>query len=182
MLPNFPPSTSITPSSSRSPSPAPSATPSDLSCSVCGEGLEVGAPDVILFIFPNGEQIPCGILEQAGQDGLVSADVCEQFPPVIGTTCECQVIQMDLTLPPTSITETTIPTPADGVTLAPTKAPPIITHAPTVRETDFPSTPEEAGGPTSVEGMGMGSFGMPKSDKRKSKGKDPKVRPILSSG
>lgn len=75
---------------------------------------------------------------------------------------------------PTSITETAIPTPADGITLAPTKSPPI-PHAPTVVETHFPTTPKEAGAPTSVEGIGMDSLGMPKSDKKKSKGKDSKV-------
>ena len=45
-------------------------------CSVCGTGMCVTAPDEI-FSFPGFQEVPCGILQQAGYDGSVPLDTCK---------------------------------------------------------------------------------------------------------
>lgn len=48
----------------------------DGGCSVCGDGLCVTSPDVI-FEFPNQPPTPCGLLQQAGLDGIIPLDQCK---------------------------------------------------------------------------------------------------------
>jgi hypothetical protein len=43
-------------------------------CSVCGPNLCVTLPENI-FAFPNQPMVQCSVLEQAGLDGLLSADI-----------------------------------------------------------------------------------------------------------
>ena len=60
------------------------------SCSVCGEGMEVGNPDGLVVFPGQAGQIPCGILENMGKLGLIPAPQCAVLPQLIGITCECQ--------------------------------------------------------------------------------------------
>jgi len=58
-------------------------------CSVCGDGKEVGKPDAI-FKFPGQPEVPCDILQAAGQTGQISQTQCDFLPSVINPICECQ--------------------------------------------------------------------------------------------
>eukprot|EP00545_Synedropsis_sp_CCMP1620_P011288 CAMPEP_0119029398 /NCGR_PEP_ID=MMETSP1176-20130426/40495_1 /TAXON_ID=265551 /ORGANISM="Synedropsis recta cf, Strain CCMP1620" /LENGTH=680 /DNA_ID=CAMNT_0006985737 /DNA_START=20 /DNA_END=2062 /DNA_ORIENTATION=+ len=71
------------------------------SCSICGEGKKVGDPDAI-FSFPGQPDIPCGILEKAGEDGLIPLAQCPFLASLVASTCGCFI---------------------DGPTTAPTTAP-----------------------------------------------------------
>ena len=60
------------------------------SCSVCGDGMEVGNPDGLVVFPGQAGQIPCGILENMGKLGLIPAPQCAVLPQLIGISCECQ--------------------------------------------------------------------------------------------
>ena len=61
------------------------------SCSICGEGMEVGNPDGQVTFPGRPGQIPCGILENMGSKfGLIPPPQCAVLPQLIGITCECQ--------------------------------------------------------------------------------------------
>ena len=99
-------------------------------CSICGDGLEVGAPDTI-FAFTGQPAVACGRLEQAGADGFIAAATCVQLPVVIGDTCVCQPIQTGPTLTPVTIAPAVPGAPTlTPVTLAPVLQPGPITMAP----------------------------------------------------
>ena len=68
------------------PTPCP-VIPAD-GCSVCGEGLCVTLPDAI-FSVPGQPQAPCGVLEGAGESGLISSNQCPFLPPITLTMCGC---------------------------------------------------------------------------------------------
>jgi len=79
------------------------------SCSVCGEGMEVGNPDGLVVFPGQAGQIPCGILENMGKLGLIPAPQCAVLPQLIGITCECQASTgptVPATTTPGSITTT----------------------------------------------------------------------------
>jgi len=60
-------------------------------CSVCGEGQQVGRLDGI-FAFPGQPTVPCGVLEQAGEDGEINQ--CSFLPGLIPQygDCDCRPI------------------------------------------------------------------------------------------
>jgi hypothetical protein len=59
------------------------------SCSICGDGKEVGNPDAqVTFPGQNG-QIPCKVLDQMGNVGLIPPAQCEVLPSLVGTVCGC---------------------------------------------------------------------------------------------
>jgi hypothetical protein len=73
-------------------------------CSVCGDGLAVTNPDAI-FAFPGQPEVPCGLLEQAGQTGAVPLDQCGFLAPLI-TVCECAPAFPDVPTAPAPPTPT----------------------------------------------------------------------------
>mmetsp|Transcript_19748 Transcript_19748/g.32750 ORF Transcript_19748/g.32750 Transcript_19748/m.32750 type:complete len:299 (-) Transcript_19748:308-1204(-) len=75
-------------------------------CSVCGEDQQVGNPDAI-FSFPNQPSVPCGLLQQAGDQGTIPLDQCIFLPPLI-SVCECEPVP-----PPTDapVTKAPVATP-----------------------------------------------------------------------
>ena len=79
------------------------------SCSVCGEGMEVGNPDGLVVFPGQAGQIPCGILENMGKLGLIPAPQCAVLPQLIGITCECQS-STGPTIPATTTTPGSITT------------------------------------------------------------------------
>lgn len=58
-------------------------------CSICGDGLVVTRPDVI-FAWPDQPQVACGVLEEAGNDGLIPLDQCIILPDLVADDCGCQ--------------------------------------------------------------------------------------------
>lgn len=66
---------------------APAAVDAQEGCSICGNDLEVGNPDAI-FVFPGQPAVPCGLLQTAGETGLIPLDQCPFLPSLIGD-CEC---------------------------------------------------------------------------------------------
>lgn len=62
------------------------------SCPACGTGQVMGAP-LSLYDFRGGAQpsIPCGLLEAAGERGLISD--CFLVPVLIGQACECRTLE-----------------------------------------------------------------------------------------
>jgi hypothetical protein len=67
------------------------------SCSVCGDGMEVGNPDALVVFPGQSGQIPCGVLENMGVIGLIPVPQCEALPQLISTICECQPIDVTTT-------------------------------------------------------------------------------------
>ena len=82
------------------------------SCSVCGEGMEVGNPDGLVVFPGQAGQIPCGILENMGKLGLIPAPQCAVLPQLISITCECQSIAGPTTTTTTPFPVTTTTTDA----------------------------------------------------------------------
>jgi len=70
------------------------------SCSICGDGMEVGNPDASVSFPGQAGQIPCGVLQNMGLVGLIPPPQCAVLPQLISTICECES-----TTPPT----TTVP-------------------------------------------------------------------------
>ena len=57
-------------------------------CSVCGDGLQVGAPDGV-FEFPGQPPVTCADLEIGGQNGEIPLSQCPFFSPLLDA-CDCQ--------------------------------------------------------------------------------------------
>ena len=98
-------------------------------CSVCGDGKQVTDPEAI-FDFPGQQAVTCGVLEGAGEGGLIPLDQCALLPPIIETTCSCQPLEAP-TLPtlapvvpePTSQPILPQPTPAPDHIVCPVLPP-----------------------------------------------------------
>lgn len=56
-------------------------------CSVCGTGKKITAPDKI-FVLVGQESISCGVLEEAGLRGQIPPVQCDSLPPLLGM-CKC---------------------------------------------------------------------------------------------
>ena len=86
------------------------------SCSICGDGMEVGNPDAGVSFPGQPGQIPCGVLENMGELGLIPPAQCDVLPQLVSTVCECQSINPTTTGatvggpgPTTTTTEATKP-------------------------------------------------------------------------
>mmetsp|Transcript_39401 Transcript_39401/g.44898 ORF Transcript_39401/g.44898 Transcript_39401/m.44898 type:complete len:388 (-) Transcript_39401:236-1399(-) len=65
------------------------------SCSVCGDAtLKVTNPEAI-FEFPGQPAVPCGVLEAAGEGGLIPQVECDALPALITNTCACSYSSID---------------------------------------------------------------------------------------
>lgn len=64
-------------------------TPPEGGCSVCGTGSCIVNQDAI-FTFPGQPSVSCGMLQDAGFNGLIPLNRCAFLPPLIGDLCECQ--------------------------------------------------------------------------------------------
>ena len=86
------------------------------SCNICGDGMEVTLPDVILDI-PGSNPVSCVQLQNAGIHGLIEAGFC---PVIQGFTgpCGCQPMSSTPPSPAPITTTTSIPT-SDGNTPIP---------------------------------------------------------------
>jgi hypothetical protein len=58
-------------------------------CSVCGKGQEVGKLDAT-FTTPNGDRIPCGVLQEAGAKSQLTDAECQEFPMLVKEPCKCR--------------------------------------------------------------------------------------------
>ena len=56
-------------------------------CSICGDGSTVGNPDAV-FEF-QGISNSCGGVQDAGNAGLITSDVCSLLPGITRVGCEC---------------------------------------------------------------------------------------------
>ena len=83
-------------------------------CSVCGEGMEVGNPDASVSFPGQSGQIPCDILQNMGIVGLIPPLQCEVLPSLISTVCECEAIETTTTSTVISTTEAKKPSKATG--------------------------------------------------------------------
>jgi hypothetical protein len=81
------------------------------SCSVCGEGFEVGNPLGILSLEEQPE-VSCAALQIAGENGVIPSEQCAALPEIITDICEC--------IPSSSATTTIIPTTTTDATTATT--------------------------------------------------------------
>jgi hypothetical protein len=129
----------------------------NVTCSVCGEGKQVGRPEQILQ-FPNYPNITCAEFQNFGQIGIVPLDQCQTIFLQL-ETCACEPIPQPtqapiLTAPPTA---TVAPITAPPVTQAPitplpTSQPsPQPTFDPTLQPTPLttlPPTPQPTRPPT----------------------------------
>ena len=81
------------------------------SCSICGDGMEVGNPDAGVSFPGQPGQIPCGVLENMGVIGLIPPAQCDVLPQLVSTVCECQSINPTTTgaTAPLTTTEATKP-------------------------------------------------------------------------
>ncbi|KAK1732819.1 hypothetical protein QTG54_016531 [Skeletonema marinoi] len=80
------------------------------SCSVCGDGMEVGNPDASISFPGQAGQIPCGVLQNMGLVGLIPPPQCAVLPQLISTICECEsTTPPTTTVAPTTTTEATKP-------------------------------------------------------------------------
>ena len=52
--------------------------------------MEVGNPDAGVSFPGQAGQIPCGVLENMGEIGLIPPPQCDVLPQLISTVCECQ--------------------------------------------------------------------------------------------
>lgn len=77
------------------------------SCSVCGEGMEVGNPDASVSFPGQSGLIPCGILQNMGIVGLIPPPQCDVLPSLISTICECEAIDIETTTTSTVPVSTT---------------------------------------------------------------------------
>jgi hypothetical protein len=57
-------------------------------CSVCGDGRVVGNKDAI-FSFPGQPLVLCGLLQNAGENGMITQKQCPLLPILIEDDCEC---------------------------------------------------------------------------------------------
>lgn len=64
-------------------------TSSQETCSVCGDGQQVGNPEGI-FSFPGQPVVECGLLEEAGASGLIPIAQCGFLPGLITSDCSCE--------------------------------------------------------------------------------------------
>jgi hypothetical protein len=106
-------------------------------CLVCGDKMVVTKPDAI-FTFPGQPSTPCGLLQQAGLDGLIPLSSCAFLPGLATPACVCAL--GDLPADPT-------PAPVDPPTPAPvepTPAPVQPTPAPVPAQTPAPVEPTPA--------------------------------------
>jgi len=113
-------------------------------CSVCGDGLCITNPDAIFVSpVPPNEEVPCGVLQQAGLEGAIDlVSECPVLPVFITVVCGCMPegsptgapIGMPTDAPVAPVT----PAPVDPVTLAPV-AP--VTPAPVAPVTPAPVDP-----------------------------------------
>ena len=87
------------------------ATSAAESCSVCGEGMEVGNPLGILSLEGQPE-VSCSALQTAGENGVIPSEQCADLPGIITDVCEC--------IPTSTATTTTIPTTTTDATTATT--------------------------------------------------------------
>ncbi len=67
------------------------------SCSVCGDGMQVGNPNAAVTFPGQAGQISCDSLENMGTVGLIPPAQCAVLPQLIDTVCECEFIN-----PPTT--------------------------------------------------------------------------------
>lgn len=91
-------------------------------CSVCGDGLAVGDADAI-FSFPGQPAVPCGVLEQAGQNGQIPLTECGFLPGLVAPVCACGPVAAPtpVMMPPTpSPTPAPVPNPVPAPVPAPT--------------------------------------------------------------
>lgn len=82
------------------------------SCSICGDGMEVGNPDAGVSFPGQPGQIPCGVLENMGVIGLIPPAQCDVLPQLVSTVCECQSTINPTTTgatPPITTTDATKP-------------------------------------------------------------------------
>jgi hypothetical protein len=105
-------------------------------CTVCGDGLCVTKPGAI-FSFAGQPEVPCSVLQTAGEVGQVPPNQCPFLPGIIVDLCGC---------------ESSIPAPPSAAPVEPTLAPvepsdspveltaaPIMTPSPVSAETSSPS-------------------------------------------
>lgn len=84
------------------------------SCSVCGEGKEVGNPDAGVSFPGQAGQIPCGTLQNMGLVGLIPPPQCKVLPQLISTVCECESIVPTTTVATAPATTTEATKPGSG--------------------------------------------------------------------
>ena len=80
--------TSIPTSDGNTPIPPPPPFPS---CNVCGDGMEVTLPDVIIVFGPSG-LLSCADLYSAGIAGILPPDICSLLLGAIPEPCGCEQI------------------------------------------------------------------------------------------
>lgn len=121
--------------------PSQSFIPTTKSCSVCGEGRQVGDRDVLWdpedkfddIVGPPEET--CGDLEDRGLAGFVTLTECRFFPTIVLDACACQDV-------PTSAPSAT-PTDLPSITALPSEYPttsPTVSAKPSLRPTAAPTT------------------------------------------
>mmetsp|Transcript_16003 Transcript_16003/g.23536 ORF Transcript_16003/g.23536 Transcript_16003/m.23536 type:complete len:521 (-) Transcript_16003:133-1695(-) len=107
-------------------------------CSVCGENKEVTKGDAI-FEFEGQPSVPCGMLQVAGESGLVPLDDC-QFLPDLLTMCGCAPVGGgEVETPAPVVPATPEPTP---IPATPEPTPVQATPEPTADPTPVPVTPD----------------------------------------
>jgi hypothetical protein len=86
-------------------------------CSVCGFGLYVSKPEAI-FAYPEQPEAPCGMLQEAGLNGVIPLNNCPFLPALIFDVCGCAGMPepdtpVDLTKSPSpsAVTGTISPAP-----------------------------------------------------------------------
>lgn len=111
-------------------------------CPVCGPGRCVSAPHNI-FSFPGQPAMRCEDIENAGLQGLISANMCPVFATLLSSDCECEE---DSTTPPgpsVSMIPSTSPSMSLNPSSAPSAAPstaPSMSSMPSLRPSTTPST------------------------------------------
>lgn len=63
----------------------------DNGCAVCGDNHMVTCPDQI-FSHPKMPDYPCGMLQDAGIQGLIPEEVCLQLPDLVQDVCGCMLM------------------------------------------------------------------------------------------
>ena len=106
-------------------------------CSICGQDMEVKAPDA-LFEFAGQPTVPCGALEDAGENGQIPLDQFSFLEAFI-SACECGPA---VAAPVGPLVAPIVPV-APAAPVAPTDAPVAPTDAP-VAPTDAPVAPTDA--------------------------------------
>jgi hypothetical protein len=83
-------------------------------CEVCGAGLTISKPDVVVYNPLTVMNPTCAEIEAGGQAGMISPAYCSVLPGVIATACGCELA---------SRTGEADADPTDEITSSPTMAP-----------------------------------------------------------